>query len=60
MADDIDRATELVEQLTASALSAIDRDIPKGCAGECDECGEYFERIVDGHCARCREDLGLG
>ena len=60
MADDIDRANDLAEQLNRSALAAADRAIPPGNAGVCEECGEFFVRIVNGHCARCREDLGLG
>ena len=60
MADDIDRANDLAEQLNQTALASVDRAIPRGHSGVCAECGDFFSRIVNGHCARCREDLGRG
>ena len=33
--------------------------IPKGTKGECQYCGEYFERIVNDACARCRDKYKL-
>ena len=60
MADEADRASDLHDAWNAAHVAAAARDIPKGKPGECQECGEYFERTVDGLCARCREELGRG
>lgn len=32
--------------------------IPVGEPGDCEECGQYFTRTVDGYCGRCRDLLG--
>lgn len=29
--------------------------IPKGAPGECEYCGEYFERLINNACGRCRD-----
>lgn len=29
--------------------------IPKGTPGECEYCGEYFERLINNACGRCRD-----
>ena len=58
MADEIDRANDLAEAWNARMIARHHGDIPKGEPGECQECGDYFERTVGGLCARCREELG--
>lgn len=62
MADDVDAASkrmELESELTTRAARYAVAKMPKGEAGECDGCGEYFERTVNGYCGRCRDRLGL-
>lgn len=62
MADEIDLQSirDAVElDAAVAAVRAKAAEIPKGVAGECEYCGEYFARIVNGHCARCRDKLGL-
>jgi len=58
LADEVDIANDYAERMREAALQSIIRDIPKGAPGECDECGNETARIVNGLCARCREELG--
>lgn len=58
MADEADRANEYAERMREVALQSITGDLPKGAPGECDECGHENPRIVNGLCARCRDELG--
>lgn len=62
MVDLVDQQNERDEVELDASVGLVRRaaaNIPKGEAGECEECGEYFERIVNGHCGRCRDKLGL-
>lgn len=62
MADIVDIANDFEELIVSSNLSFIvsqAANMPKGEAGECDLCGEYYERTVNGVCARCRDKRGL-
>ena len=62
MADLADIAGDFEEIITASNLAYVMGEaskIPAGEAGECDLCGEYYARIVNGVCARCRDRRGL-
>lgn len=62
MADDADRASSDTEKLEDAKINLIREraaSIPKGTPGECECCDEYFIRLVDGHCARCRDLLKL-
>ena len=62
MADIIDTSnerTELELDLGQKAVRAAVARMPEGEAGECDHCGEYFERTVGGACGFCRDKLGL-
>lgn len=50
------------EVLDAASIELIRKQasaMPKGEPGECENCGEYFVRLVRGHCGRCRDALGL-
>ena len=62
MADIIDNAndrTELELDLgVLQARAAVGR-MDAGEAGECDNCGSYFTRLVNGKCGFCRDALGL-
>ena len=58
MADICDNAGELIEKTEEMNLAAVRRaaaDIPIGEAGECDECGLESKRLVNNHCAPCRD-----
>jgi hypothetical protein len=62
MSDEIDLATEASEAYQDAAIDQTRRQaqaIPKGEPGECESCGEYFARLVDKHCGRCRDELHL-
>ena len=60
--DDIDRAGEHIDATEAQIIAAARAkaaDIPKGAAGECNYCGEHFERLVNKACGRCRDEYKL-
>ena len=62
MADPADEAGVVNEIHHAKAeqkVRAAAAAIPAGEAGECDLCGEYFARTVNGICARCRDRRNL-
>ena len=62
MADDADRALKDAEVLDEAEIKLIREraaNIPNGVAGVCKNCDEPFERLVGGHCARCRDLLKL-
>jgi len=57
-ADPIDDAQDRDLLDTAKAVQAVrDRnsEFVQGHAGECNECGLYFTRVVRGMCAKCRD-----
>jgi len=56
--DEADNAQMSIETVIDINLANAMREaanIPVGEAGECNGCGEYFSRTVDGYCARCRD-----
>jgi len=58
MADDVDLTNERIESergVALSAASAAAAAIPAGAPGECDECGDFMPRLVNGRCAPCRD-----
>lgn len=56
MADDVDMTTERMEREMAQLSAAVTGyTIPVGKAGDCDMCGEWSGRLVDGECAPCRD-----
>lgn len=62
MSDDVDNANDHIEREEAAALKAVqaNRDAqPVGVPGECDLCGEWMLRLVDGACAPCRDRYKL-
>lgn len=59
MADDIDRTNDRVLAETSALIAAAAADIPTGQPGECDLCGEWSGRLIDGNCAPCREKYRL-
>ena len=60
MADEFDRASELEEQYCQLALAnrpafELVPDVP----GECEICGHWSGRLVQGACAPCRDQFKL-
>lgn len=48
---------EQLEKASALRIRANAAAIPKGSPGDCVECGDYNERLVNGICSPCRDDL---
>lgn len=60
MADEADKADELIEEGIADALAKVRRrPMPAGTPGECEQCGYDSPRLVGGACAPCRDKYGL-
>ena len=58
MADEADRADDRIENAKADGISEASRAVaamPVGAPGDCDGCGEWAGRLVDGYCAPCRD-----
>ena len=57
--DEADRAELYIESVIDDHVKEAMRkaaEMPIGEAGECDDgCGEFFTRLVDGMCGRCRD-----
>lgn len=53
-----DRELEDTARALAAARATAER-IPKGEPGDCDFCGEWSGRLVQGVCAPCRDKRGL-
>ena len=53
--DEVDFANNRMEEELAARIKAARADIPPGVEGECDLCGEWFGRLVNGVCVPCRE-----
>jgi len=67
MPDILDKAKELSDLHTDSAVAAAKAEAAQfeiGGSGDCDGCGEYFERVVarqgGNYCGGCRDELKLG
>ena len=59
MTDDADRADQEIERHLAEAMRRASKEIKSGKPGECDFCGEWSGRLVNGACAHCRDRRGL-
>jgi len=56
--DEADKASYFIESLIDDHVKDAMRraaEIPVGEAGECQGCGDYFTRLVDDLCGRCRD-----
>lgn len=53
--DDADRAQIKIEQALADAIARNSADIPAGKSGDCDDCGRWSGRLIEGLCAPCRD-----
>jgi hypothetical protein len=59
MTDLIDQANDYAETERQIAIaSRIPCTLEAGTPGDCDFCGEFFGRIVDGACVPCRNKAG--
>ena len=52
---DYDRESVIDDHVKEAMRKAA--EIPKGTAGECDGCGEYFTRLVDEMCGKCLDNF---
>lgn len=60
MADEFDRASELEEQHRQLALAARPTfKMDPGAPGDCEVCGYWSSRLVQGACAPCRDQFKL-
>jgi hypothetical protein len=57
--DEIDLAQERDQMATDDAIRRASKEIPPGKPGDCDLCGEWTARLVNGTCARCRDKWKL-
>ena len=61
MADDADKAQVVSDDALEKAIGkARSRaTIAPGVPGDCDLCGEWSGRLIEGACAPCRDHYGL-
>jgi hypothetical protein len=60
MPNEADEADVFIDQWNTACLkNAIGVEMPKGVPGDCDICGQWSGRLVDGACAPCREKYKL-
>ena len=60
--DQIDRADYFIESVIDDHVKDAMRRasvIPEGNSGDCDICGEYFSRLVNGCCGFCRDNFKI-
>ena len=56
--DIADTAGEYIDQIDAAAIQFTRSKVaamPEGSPGDCDLCGEWSGRLVNGACAPCRD-----
>lgn len=55
MTDDVDIANDMIEKQMSEAINNRKPfSLDSGKPGDCDFCGEWFGRLVDGACVPCR------
>lgn len=58
MADEADKAQEDLDREEEAQIRRRENtpkyEIPEGVPGDCDLCGEWFGRLVEGACVPCR------
>jgi len=57
--DDADRADDEIERNVSEALRKSRATLQPGEPGDCDLCGEWSGRLVNGACAPCRDRYKL-
>ena len=55
MADTVDMAAQIEAEHVAHSVARASGAMRVGAAGDCDECGHYMLRLVDGLCGFCRD-----
>jgi len=58
VADEADMAEQRIEEAVSDGINEASRAVaamPVGAPGDCDGCGEWTGRLVDGYCAPCRD-----
>lgn len=56
--DEADMAEQRIEEAVSDGISEASRAVaamPIGEPGECNGCGNYFQRTVGGYCGHCRD-----
>jgi len=53
--DEVDAGNDRAQAILDAAIQAARGDIKPGTAGECDLCGEWSGRLINGACAPCRD-----
>lgn len=61
VSDEIDKAQEREQLDTKNAIARarLNADLKPGTPGDCDLCGEWSGRLVEGACAPCRDKYKL-
>ena len=58
LTDPLDFAADLSQKLADDEIGRIRRaaaEIPAGSQGDCEDCGYWSSRLIDGTCAPCRD-----
>lgn len=62
MSDEADNANEHIEREESQSIKSVRAKVllqPVGVPGDCDLCGEYMVRLVNGACGFCRDKYKL-
>ena len=59
VSDEADLGNEQMEKDLDYALRAARKPLRPGRAGDCDICGEWSGRLIEGACSYCREKYKL-
>lgn len=59
MADDVDKAQEMIDAALHNKIEETRVELLPGKPGDCEVCGEWSGRLVNGICAPCRDKYGL-
>lgn len=60
--DDVDITEERASQMLEASVTKVRQaaaNMPAGVPGECELCGEWSGRLVDGACAPCRDRFSM-
>jgi hypothetical protein len=59
MADEADRANDYAQLATEAAIRSNRKELQPGAPGDCELCGEWSGRLINGACAPCRDKYRL-
>ena len=59
MPDEVDIANDQIQAETDALVQRAARPISPGNPGDCELCGEWFGRLINGACAPCRDRYKL-